>query len=117
MPLETPASIPAQPPEPLAPVDPLTPKPRKRRRRKHLPPILAEGKAGDATMLEVTPEETIAWVFLSSSLLQWIASLPWYQARSQIFFWQGCRMLDVPRGPFQSYDFMKTQLKQRGNDT
>ncbi|XP_015261724.1 PREDICTED: methyl-CpG-binding domain protein 1 isoform X3 [Gekko japonicus] len=60
MPIGTPASIPAQQPEPLAPVDPLTPKPHKRRRRKHPAPILAEGKAGDATMLEITPEETIA---------------------------------------------------------
>ncbi|KAL8164158.1 UNVERIFIED_CONTAM: hypothetical protein K2H54_046950 [Gekko kuhli] len=60
LPIETPASIPAQQSEPLAPVDPLTPKPHKRRRRKHPAPILAEGKGGDATMLEITPEETIA---------------------------------------------------------
>ncbi|XP_060108216.1 methyl-CpG-binding domain protein 1 [Heteronotia binoei] len=60
MPIETPASIPAQQPEPLAPTDPLTPKPRKRRRRKHPPAILAEGKAGDAMMLETPLEETIA---------------------------------------------------------
>lgn len=59
VPIDTPSSIPSQQPEPMAPVDPLTPKPHKRRRRKHPPPILAEGKAGDATMLEITPEETI----------------------------------------------------------
>ncbi|XP_077185482.1 uncharacterized protein LOC143833494 isoform X3 [Paroedura picta] len=60
MPIEPPASTPAQQPEPLAPADPLPPKPHKRRRRKHPPPILAEGKVGDATMLEITPEESIA---------------------------------------------------------
>ncbi|XP_054859398.1 methyl-CpG-binding domain protein 1 isoform X2 [Eublepharis macularius] len=60
LPIETPASIPAQEPEPVAPVEEITPKPHKRRYRKHPPPILAAGKMGEATMQETVSEETLA---------------------------------------------------------
>uniref|UniRef100_A0A6J0U4Q4 Uncharacterized protein isoform X2 n=1 Tax=Pogona vitticeps TaxID=103695 RepID=A0A6J0U4Q4_9SAUR len=57
---EAPLSVLTEQQEPPAPADQPAPKPRKRRRRNHLPPILAPGSGGEATVQETNPEETVA---------------------------------------------------------
>lgn len=57
---EAPLSVLTQQQELPAPADQPVPKPRKRRRRNHHPPVLAPGDAGEVTVQETNPEETIA---------------------------------------------------------
>nr|XP_020653263.1 methyl-CpG-binding domain protein 1 isoform X5 [Pogona vitticeps] len=57
---EAPLSVLTEQQEPPAPADQPAPKPRKRRCRNHLPPILAPGSGGEATVQETNPEETVA---------------------------------------------------------